>query len=175
MATMVCSLFPGGKTDVCASVDRLVELDVLDLKAVICSLATGIIFTPACLGNVGSVVGGWEVVAVGEPAVLDTCTVLIVAPVKPVVGDGGVRPVSGPSTKLSSGKRSGKAAVEERGFPAIGDASSELTRGAASENPIYTANINAEDMYIIKVVNLMFNFSSPCKAPSYGLTQTVPG
>lgn len=56
METMVCNILSGGKTDVCASVDLLlVELDILELNAVICSLVVDI---KATLGVVGSVVGG---------------------------------------------------------------------------------------------------------------------
>lgn len=96
-----------------------------------------------------------------------------------------VTPVKEPN--LSSGKRLGmmvykvsKVSEDERSFLEIaGDALFVLTRGAASENPIFTVkpiykiNSKGGDMYIIKDVNLMLNFSSPLK-PSNGLSQTFP-
>ena len=56
METMVCSVFSGGKTDR-ASVDLLLEFDVLELKAIICCLGVEII-SMLGFGVIGSVVGG---------------------------------------------------------------------------------------------------------------------
>lgn len=56
METMVCSVFSGGKTDR-ASVDLLLEFDVLELKNVFFFLVLKSISVLG-LGVVGSVVGG---------------------------------------------------------------------------------------------------------------------
>lgn len=52
--TMVCNILSGVKTDVCASIDLLLALDVLELETVIWSL---FVDTYSTLGVVGSVVG----------------------------------------------------------------------------------------------------------------------
>lgn len=53
METIVCSIFSGGKTDVCASVDLLLELDILELNAASCSLVANIDFMLGVVGSVG--------------------------------------------------------------------------------------------------------------------------
>lgn len=66
--TKVCSAFSGAKSDVCASVDLLRAPVNLEIGGVICSLEAEM--TPVreavvvVVVVVGSVVGGWKVVAV---------------------------------------------------------------------------------------------------------------
>lgn len=168
--TMVCSIFSGAKSDVCASADLLRVPVNLEVGADICSFVSEI--TPVSgavvvlvVAVVGSVVGGWKVVAVLEIGLI------VFGPAETIAGDG-VSPVRGPRANLLSGKVRGMSVWKvsqvsgaEPGFLEIGDASYGLMRGAASENPIYTYKITSrtEDMYIIKDVNLIFSFSSPCK------------
>lgn len=102
METIVCSIFSGGKTDVCASVDLLLELDILELNDVSCSLVANI---DSMLGVVGSV-GGCKVVVIAETRDAETGLDLPDTPVEAMLGEG-VSPVKGPSTNLSSGRRLG--------------------------------------------------------------------
>lgn len=170
MDTMVCSIFSGAKSDVCASMDLLRALLNLETGAVICSLLAEMIPVSGAVVVVvvvvGSVVRGWKVVAF-----FGIGLVVVVGPAETTPGDG-VSPAKGPGANVPSGKLRGKSVRKvspvseaEPGFPEIGDASLGLMRGAASENPIYTYKINSRtgDMYIIKDVNLIFSFSSPCK------------
>ncbi len=127
MDTMVCSVFSGAKSEVCASVDRLRAPVNLEICAVICSLiipVSGAVVVVVVVVVVGSVVGGWKVVAV-----LETGLIVVVGPGETKAGDG-VSPVRGPRANLLSGKVRGmsvwkvsQVSEAEPGFLEIGDAS----------------------------------------------------
>lgn len=129
MDTMVCSAFSGAKSDVCASVDLLRAPVNLETGAVICSLEAEIIpvsgaAVVVAVVVVGSVVGGWKVVAV-----LETGLIVVVGPPETMAGDG-ASPVRGPRANLLSGKVRGmsvwkvsQVSEAEPGFLEIGDAS----------------------------------------------------
>ena len=77
MDTMVCSIFSGAKSDVCASVDLLrvnLELgaDICSFVAEIIPVSEAVVVLVVVVVVVGAVVGGWKVVAVLEtgPAVV---------------------------------------------------------------------------------------------------------
>lgn len=98
METMVCSIFSGVKTDVCASVDLLLGTDILEICAVNCSLEIEVI---SVLVLAGSVIGGCNV---KWDAVRETGA-LLDASIEITVGDGVIpRRPRGSKTNLSSGK-----------------------------------------------------------------------
>lgn len=120
MDTMVCSIFSGAKSDVCASMDRLCVPVNLDTGPVICSLIAEMIRVVVEV-VVGSVVGGWKVVAMGLEAVD--------GPGETTAGDG-VSAVRGPRAGSLPGKVRGisvwkvsQVSEAEPGFLEIGDAS----------------------------------------------------
>lgn len=91
MVTMVCNIFSGAKSDVCASVDLLWAPLPLEIGAD--PFAFLVEFIPVSgavvvlVVVVGSVVGGWNVVAVFEIGLL-----VVVGPAETTAGDG-VSPV----------------------------------------------------------------------------------
>lgn len=100
----------------------------LKIGAVICSVVAEInpvsVAVIVVVVVVGSVVGGWKVVAV-----LETGLAVAVGPAETMAGDG-VRPVRGPKANLLSGKVRGmsvrkipQVSEAEPGFLEIGDAS----------------------------------------------------
>lgn len=129
MDTMVCSIFSGAKSDVCASTDLFCAPVNLEIGADICSFVAKIIpvsgaVVVLAVVVVGSVVGGWMVVAV-----LKTGIVVVVGPGE-TMADGGVSPVRGPRANPLSGKVRGmsvwkvsQVSEAEPGFLEIGDAS----------------------------------------------------
>lgn len=121
MDTMVCSIFSGAKSDVCASMDRLRALANLEIGAVICCLVAEMI---SVVVVVASVVGGWKVVAI-----LEMGLVAVDGPGKTMAGDG-MSAVRGPRARSLSGKERGmsvwkvsQVSEAEPGFLEIGDAS----------------------------------------------------
>lgn len=126
MDTMVCSIFSGAKSEVCASVDRLRAPLDLEICGDICSFVADFIPVSgaAVVVVVGSVVGGWKVVSVSELGLAE-----VIRPAETMAGDG-VSPVRGPRAKLLSGKVRGmsvwmvsQVSEAESGFLEIGDAS----------------------------------------------------
>lgn len=128
METMVCSIFSGAKSDVCASVDLLWAPLTLEIGADTCSFmaefipASGAVVVLAVVA--GSVVGGWNVVAVFEMG-----PPVVAGPAETMSGDG-VSLVRGPRANLLSGKVRGisvwkisQVSEAEPGFLEIGDAS----------------------------------------------------
>lgn len=89
MDTMVCSIFAGEKSDVCASMDRLRAPITLDIGAMICSLVSEIIpvsrmeVAPVLVVVVGFVVGSWKMLVI-----LVTGLAVVVGPVGTMAGDG---------------------------------------------------------------------------------------
>lgn len=126
MDTMVCSIFSGAKSDVCASVDLLRAPVNLEIGAVTCSFLAE--FIPrsgaAAAVVVGSVLGGWKAVAV-----LEIGLEAVVGPAETMAGDG-VSPARGPRATLLPGRVRGMSVWKvsqvsgaEPGFLEIGDAS----------------------------------------------------
>lgn len=96
MDTMVCSIFSGVKSDVCASIDRLrvpVNLEICSLADAIIPasgpVVVAVVVVVVMVVVVGSV-GGWKVVVV-----------VVVGPGETMAGDG-VSPARGPRAKLFS-------------------------------------------------------------------------
>lgn len=134
MDTMVCSIFSGAKSDVCASTDLLRAPVSLEIGADICSFvaemtpvsgASVVLVVVVVVVVVGSVVGGWMVVAVLKTGI----AVVVVGPAE-TMADGGVSSVRGPRANLLSGKVRGmsvwkvsQVSEAEPGFLEIGDAS----------------------------------------------------
>lgn len=126
MDTMVCSIFSGAKSDVCASTDLLRAPDSLEIGADICSFVAEMTPVSGALVVlvvvvVGSVVGGWMVVAVLKTGIV----VVVVGPAE-TMADGGVSSVRGPRANLLSGKVRGMSVwkvSQVPGFLEIGDAS----------------------------------------------------
>lgn len=122
MDTMVCSIFSGANSDACASVDLLWV--PLSRETGTCSLLAAFIPVSGALVEVlvvlvGSVSGGWNVVAVSDTGLPE------------VIGPGdGVSPVRSPRATPLSGKVRGmsvwkfsQVSEAELGFLEIGDAS----------------------------------------------------
>lgn len=121
MDTMVCSIFSGAKSDVCASMDRLRVPVNLELGAVICSLTAETILVVVAVVS-GSTVGGWKVVAILE-------TGLVEGPAETMAGDDGsavTGPRAGPLSDKVRGisvRKVSQVSEAEPGFLEIGDAS----------------------------------------------------
>lgn len=120
METMVCSIFSGVKSDVCASVDRLRAPVNLETGAVVCSLVSEIIpvsgvavVVVVVVLVIGSAAGGWEVVA-GLETGLD--------PGETMPGDG-ESPAGGPTGRGISVWKVSQGSEAEPSFLEIGDAS----------------------------------------------------
>lgn len=123
MDTMVCSIFSGAKSDVCASMDRLRAPVNLEIGAVVCSLTAGAILVVVAV-VAGFTVGGWKVVAI-----LETGLVAVEGPGE-TMADDDVSAVTGPRAGPLSGKVRGtsvrkvsQVSEAEPGFLEIGDAS----------------------------------------------------
>lgn len=113
--TIVCSIFSGVKSDVCASVDRLRVPVNLATGAAICSLVAEII--PVSWVVVVVVAGGWKVVAV-----LETGLVVVLGPDETMPG-AGESPARGPGERGMSVWKVSQVSEAERSFLEIGDAS----------------------------------------------------
>lgn len=127
MDTMVCSIFSGANSDACASVDLLCV--PLSRETGTCSLLAAFIPVSGALVEVlvvlvGSVIGGWNVVAVSDTGLPE-----VIGPAETKPGDG-VSPVRSPRATPLSGKVRGmsvwkfsQVSEAELGFLEIGDAS----------------------------------------------------